>query len=251
MDDMSRGIDGKVAVITGAAKGIGQRYARRLAEEGADIAIADVLSPEETQALVRQAGRECFVQHCDVSSEAEVQAFARAAQQRFGHVDILVNNAGIYPVAAFLEMSLQDWKRVLAVNLDSMFLMCKAFAPAMRERAWGRIVNISSSTVLKPPQTMTHYVASKAGVIGFTRALATELGQWGITVNTIAPGLTATQTVVEGPQGQWLENRASLQAIKRIEQPDDLVGTVAFLVSDDAAFVTGQTIVVNGGASFV
>jgi (S)-1-phenylethanol dehydrogenase len=248
---MSRGIDGKVAVVTGAAKGIGQRYAKRLAEEGADIAVADVVSPEETQALVRQAGRECLVYQCDVSAETEVAAFAGAALQRFGHVDIVINNAGIYPVAPFVEMSFADWRKVLSVNLDSAFLMCHAFVPGMRDREWGRIVNISSGTVLKPPPTMAHYVASKAGIIGFTRALAAEVGQWGITVNAIAPGLTATQTVLEGPQGEWLDNRVSIQAIRRVEQPDDLAGTVAFLASEDAAFVTGQTILVNGGASFL
>jgi len=248
---MTRGIEGKVAVVTGAAKGIGQAYAKRLAQEGADIAIADLLSPEETQALVRQAGRECFVQQCDVSSEAEVEAFAKAALQRFGHVDILINNAGIYPVAPFLEMSFDAWRKVLAVNLDSAFLISKALVPGMRERGWGRIVNIASGTVLKPPPTMAHYVASKAAIVGFTRALATEIGEWGITVNCIAPGLTATETVLHGPQGQWLENRAAGQAIKRPEQPQDLVGTMAFLASDDAAFMTGQTLLVNGGASFL
>ena len=248
---MNLGIDNKIAVVTGGAKGIGQRYAKRLAEEGADVAIADILSPEETQALVRAAGRECFVHPCNVASEPEVQAFAQAVLQRFGRVDILINNAGIYPTAPFLDISFQDWETVMSVNVGSAFLTTKAFVPDMKTRAWGRIVNIASGTVVKPPATMAHYVTSKAAIVGFTRALATELGDWGITVNCIAPGLTATRTVLDGPQGQWLENRAANQAIKRTEQPDDLVGTMAFLVSDDAAFVTGQTILVNGGASFL
>ena len=244
-------LQGKVAVISGAASGIGQAYARRLAEDGADVAVADVLPASETEALVEEAGRDCLVQHCDVSSADDVRALAEAVQQRFGQADILINNAGIYPAKPFLEMDFSEWRRVLSINLDSMFHMCQAFAPGMRQRGWGRIVNVSSGTFLRAPAGMSHYVASKAGVIGFTRVLARELGQYGITVNAIAPGLTATETVLNSPQADWLADRDRERAIPRRELAEDLVGALAYLVSDDAAFYTGQTMLVDGGAGFL
>ena len=206
---MAKRLDGKVAVISGAAAGIGQASAVRLAEEGARIVIAD---------------RED------------------------------INNAGIYPMQSFDEITFDDWRRVFSVNLDSMFLMTKAFVGFMRERRWGRIINIASDTVGLVVPGFTHYIASKAGVIGLTRALATEFGEEGITANAIAPGQTRTsgtegrKTIPGGmPQETFFEFVANMQAIKRVETVADLVGVVAFLASDDAVFVTGQTIFVNGG----
>jgi 3-oxoacyl-[acyl-carrier protein] reductase/(S)-1-phenylethanol dehydrogenase len=248
---MPTGIANKVAVVTGGSSGIGQAYAQRLAEEGADVAIADILPASETKRLVEHAGRRCFAQQCDVSSQAEVKAFAQAVQQHLGTADILVNNAGIYPTAPFLEMTADQWHKVLTVNLDSVFHMCQAFAPGMKGKGWGRVVNIGSGSVLRPPEGMAHYVASKAAIVGLTRALAVELGQYGIVVNCIEPGLTATNTVLDSPQGEWLETRSGNRAIKRVERPDDLVGPLVYLCSDDAGFFTGQTLLVDGGGAFL
>lgn len=246
---MGKGHNDKVAVITGAADGIGRAYAKRLAEDGVQITIADVASGEETAALVRAAGSQALAVRCDVSSAEDVAALAQAVEDRFERCDILINNTGIFPHKFFDDMSIADWRRVFAINLDAMFFTAKAFVPGMKRRGWGRVVNIASNTFGMPVTGVVHYVASKGGVIGFTRALASELGPHGITVNAIAPSLTRTTgTTVTTPRP---EDRfamvANAQAIKRTEVPEDLVGTMSFLTSDDAAFITGQTIYVDGG----
>ena len=170
---------------------------------------------------------------------------------RFGGCDILVHNAGIYPATLFEDMSFDEWRRVLSVNLDSVFHLVKAVLPRMKAQNWGRIVAISSTTFHSGIAYNSHYSASKAGLIGFCRALASEMGQFGFTVNTIAPGLVKTATTAAGPQSAWFDQLAQQQAIKRTELPEDLVGPLAFLVSDDAAFMTGQTLLVDGGWRFV
>jgi NAD(P)-dependent dehydrogenase (short-subunit alcohol dehydrogenase family) len=238
----------KVAVVTGGANGLGQAYARRLAQDGADIAIVDITEAQETEALIRAAGTQVASYICDVSSEQAVSRLAQAVQEDFGHCDILINNAGISPNVAFDDMDFKEWRRVLSINLDGMFLMCKAFVPGMKKQHYGRIVNITSNTVGLVIEGFTHYVASKGGVIGFTRALATELGEFGIIVNAIAPGLTPTPTTRKMWEGSSLfDDMAKRQAIKRVETPEDLAGAVSFLASDDAVFITGQTLVVDGG----
>ena len=243
---MGRGHAGKVAVITGGAAGIGQAFARRLAEEGVDIAIADIAPAHETEALVKAAGRAVLSATCDVALPESVRAFADVVLERYDHVDILVNNVGIYPLDPFAVVEYEQWRTVLAVNLDAAFVMCKAFVPGMQARHWGRVVNITSNTFWLPVP-MLPYITSKAGLIGFTRALATELGESGVTVNAIAPGLTRTETILSGPIANLFDGVVADQAIKRPEVPEDLVGTIAFLTSDDAAFITGQTICVDGG----
>ncbi len=251
---MARGHQDKVAVITGAASGIGQAFAKRLAEDGVHVAVVDLADGAETVKLVETAGRKALSVTCDVSDPDSVAAMARAVQGRFAHVDIVVNCAGIFPQRDFAEMTFADWRKVLSINLDGTFLVTAAFVPGMRARKWGRVVSMASSTFGSVTTGFAHYVASKGGVIGFTRGLAGDLAADGITVNAIAPGLTRSPgTLIRKPRPGFASMDdefaavASLQAIKRPEVPDDLVGALSFLTSDDAAFMTGQTLNVDGG----
>ncbi len=251
---MGKGHKDKIAVITGAGAGIGQAFAKRLAEDGVHIVVADIGPTDATAALVKGAGREVLAVKCDVSKPDDVAALARGVEQQFGRCDILVNNAGIYPLRRFEEMTFADWRHIMSINLDAHFLTCSAFIPGMKARKWGRIVNMSSSTFATVVTDYAHYIASKGGVVGFTRALASEFGAFGITVNAISPSLVRSQgTLSRAPRfgrasmDEEFEALARRQAIPRPEVPDDLVGTLSFLTSDDAAFVTGQTIYVDGG----
>jgi NAD(P)-dependent dehydrogenase (short-subunit alcohol dehydrogenase family) len=251
---MAKGHKDKVAVITGAAGGIGQAFAKRLAEEGVHIAIADIGDGTETVKLVQAAGRDAIAVKCDVALEQSVAAMAKAVNDKFSHVDIVINCAGIFPQKNFDEMTFADWRQVLSINLDSVFLVTAAFVPGMRARKWGRVISMASSTLGSVVTGFTHYVASKGGIVGFTRGLATDLAPYGITVNAIAPGLTRSPgTLVRAPRPGFksmddeFDAVAQMQAIKRVEVPEDLVGAVSFLTSDDAAFMTGQTLNVDGG----
>jgi NAD(P)-dependent dehydrogenase (short-subunit alcohol dehydrogenase family) len=236
---------GRVAVVTGGAAGIGQAFAERLAAEGARVAVADVAGAEQTLELIAAAGGEGMAVSCDVSSEGEVAALAASVAERFGPADILVHNAGIYPLVDFAEMTFEQWRAVMAVNLDSNFLLCRELLPAMRSRGWGRIVCLSSTAFHAGMGGMVHYVASKGGIVGFVRSLAAEVGDEGVTVNALAPSLVRTQGTTADPRA--FEAVAASQAISRTQLPGDLDGALSFLVSDDAAFLTGQTLVVDGG----
>ena len=251
---MAKGHQGKVAVITGGANGIGQAFARRLAEEGVDVAVADLTGADETVRMVEAGGRRALAVNCDVASPDSVAALVKQVDQAFGRCDILVNCAGIFPQQPFDSMTFTDWRRLMAINLDGVFLVTAAFVPGMKQRRWGRVVNMASSTLGSVVTGFVHYVTSKGGIVGFTRALASELGPYGITVNAISPGLTRSPgTLARAPRPGMASmedeyaQAASMQAIKRPEVPADLVGTVSFLTSDDAAFITGQTINVDGG----
>jgi NAD(P)-dependent dehydrogenase (short-subunit alcohol dehydrogenase family) len=242
------GVNGRrVAVVTGGAAGIGQAFAERLATDGLDVAVADLNSADETARLIEKAGGRAVTHTCDVSSPSSVTEFAAVVREELGDVDVLVNNAGIYPATSFLDMEWEEWRRVLSVNLDSIFLFSKAFVPAMVQRGWGRVISVSSTTFHSGIGMNTHYTASKGGVIGFSRSLAAEVGGPGVTVNAIAPGLVRTATTEGGPHAEWFDALAQQQAIKRTQEPSDLVGALSFLASDDAAFMTGQTLVVDGG----
>ena len=250
---MGKGHEGKIAVITGAAAGIGQAFARRLARDGAHVVIANVNPGTETVKLVESVGGQATACSCDVASPDSVAALAKDVELKFGRCDILINNAGIYPLRPFEEMTFADWRHVMSINLDAAFLTVSAFISGMKQRRWGRIVNMSSSTVNMVVTHYAHYIASKGGLIGFTRALASEFGAFGITVNAISPSLTRSPgTLSRSPRfGASMEEEfaalATRQAIPRPEIPEDLVGAMSFLTSDDAAFITGQTLHVDGG----
>jgi len=195
MNQQRNGHD-RVAVVTGASQGIGQAFAVRLAETGRRVVLADITDTSETEKLARHAGAEVLSVHTDVSDEQSVAHLRRQVEGTFGGTDILVNNAGTAAVQAFEDTTLEQWRRMMAINLDSMFLTCQAFLPGMRERGWGRVVNMSSNTLdLHLPWGGAHYIASKGGIVGLTRALASEYGPFGITVNAIAPGLVRRAAV--------------------------------------------------------
>jgi NAD(P)-dependent dehydrogenase (short-subunit alcohol dehydrogenase family) len=242
-----RPLEGRVAIVTGAGQGIGRAIAERLARDGARVAAFDVNADTARAVASAVAG----VAHTtDVSDEASVRKAVEAVVAGEGRIDILVNNAGIYPFVAFDEMTLARWRQVMSVNLDGVFLCSRAVVPHLRTGGYGRIVNISSDTVLLGVPDLTAYIASKAGVVGFTRALANAVGSSGITVNAVLPGLVTSETVLETVEHLFDEVVIPGQAIKRRGQPEDIAECVAYLASPAAAFVTGQSIAVNGGQRF-
>ncbi|HEY7618626.1 MAG TPA: SDR family oxidoreductase [Solirubrobacteraceae bacterium] len=247
MSEISTRLADRVAVVTGAAEGLGRAYATRLAREGAEVWIADIADGSATRSAIEADGGRAVVHHCDVTSPDSVERCAAAVHETSGRCDILVNNAGIYPVKSFEETSFAVWRKVMQVNLDGIFLMCRAFLPRMRERGYGRVINIVTTIPWLTVPDFAAYSASKMGVIGLTRALASEYGGHGVTVNAAAPSLVRTATTEAGPQAQMFDAVASMQAIKRIQEPEDMVGTIAFLASDDSAFTTGQTLISDGG----
>jgi len=244
----------RVAIVTGAAQGIGRAYALRLTEEGAKVVIADILDGAETEQAVVDKGGEALTLHTDVTDEQSTVEMARKTVERFGRIDVLVNNAAFFSSIVkkpFYEIPGDEWDAVLRVNLKGPFLCSKAVYPQMKAQGKGKIINISSGTFYKGLPHFLHYVTTKGGIIGFTRSLAREVGDAGICVNTIAPGYTETEILKSKPQDPGEVTKASVTArcIKRPETPEDLTGTVVFLSSDDSDFITGQTIIVDGGSA--
>jgi NAD(P)-dependent dehydrogenase (short-subunit alcohol dehydrogenase family) len=245
---------GKVAIVTGAGQGLGRACSLGLAKEGARVVAVDknLISAEETQRRVQKAGGQAVAVLADVSDFAQTEIMAKAALDVFGRIDILVNNAGIYPHKPWYEITLDEWNRVLAVNLTGIFLCTKAVFPIMKGQGYGKIINISSSTFLDGSPEMLHYVTTKGGVIGFTRSLAREVGVHGIRVNAITPGLTQTEgmkgLIAQGDfRSEIAEYVVTQRCLKRHQEPEDLVGTLVFLASPESDFITGQTINVDGG----
>ena len=238
-------LDDRVAVVTGGSRGIGRAVARKLAANGARVVVADLDGP----AAIRTAGElpVGLGLEVDVTSEPQVQGMIDRTVEEFGRLDILVNNAGIYPAVAWDDLTLGEWRRVMAVNLDAVFLTSKAAYRPMREQGYGRIINIASDVILAGTPHLAHYVASKGGVFAFTRALATEVGRYGITANSVSPGLTDTEKVRESRHVDTFDWVVSMQAIRRRGTPEDIAPVVAFLASEEAGWVTGSMIVVNGG----
>ncbi|HEY7062202.1 MAG TPA: glucose 1-dehydrogenase [Chloroflexota bacterium] len=251
---MSALLDGKVVVVTGGGHGIGHAYCLGIAREGGKVAVADLDGPaaERVAGEVQRAGGEALAVETDVVRFSSCQDMARRTLDRFGQIDGLVNNAAIFlsvPLqrGGFQDISEEEWDRVMAVNVKGVWLCTRAVVPSMQARKQGSIVNISSTMVFNGSLGMPHYVVSKAAVFGYTRVLARELGPDNIRVNTLAPGLTQSE---EHPTAEALKAYDAVAArsiLRRVELPDDLVGTALYLLSDLSAFVTGQAIMVNGG----
>ncbi len=243
---------GRVVIITGGGKGIGKVYAREFARAGAHVVAADIdgEAAGSVASEITAEGGTALALHTDIADPASTDVMAAAAQERFGGIDVLVNNASlmsVLPRRSWLEIPIEEWDRVMAVNLRGMFLACRAVFPAMKAKGRGKIVNISSSRVWDGTPNRLHYTTSKAGVIGFTRALAREVGEFGITVNAVSPGMTQSETQVSSSSGNYLAMRIAGRAIERAQFPEDLVGTVMFLASAASDFMTGQTLNVDGG----
>jgi NAD(P)-dependent dehydrogenase (short-subunit alcohol dehydrogenase family) len=247
---MAKRLHEKVAIVTGAAQGIGAAYAHELAAEGAHVCLADVLDCSAAAEAIIASGGQALALRADVTNAAAVADMVQRTTEAFGGIDILINNAAIFASLdrmPFDEISSSDWDRVLTVNTRGPFECTKAVVPALRKRGGGKIVNVASSTFFTGQPGFLHYVASKGAVIAMTRVLARELGADNINVNCIAPGLTMSKGVLRTYGEQNTQPVIAGRALKRLQQPNDLLGTLIFLSSHESDFITGQVIVVDGG----
>lgn len=238
-------LDGRVAIVTGAAQGIGKAIADKLAAEGASVVVADVNGPGAEKAAPEGG----LGMQVDVSSEADVKRMVADTVAHYGQLDVLVNDAAIVPFTVWDDIDFAEWRRIMAVNLDGMFLCCLHGHKPMREAGYGRIISICSNVVLAGTPNLAHYTASKGGVFAFTRSLARELGKYGITVNSVAPGLTETEGSIGSPHEEAFEFVQMLQCIPRRGVATDIAPSVAFLASEEAGWVTGQMLVADAGMS--
>jgi NAD(P)-dependent dehydrogenase (short-subunit alcohol dehydrogenase family) len=246
-------LEGIAAIVTGAAQGIGAHYARALAAEGAKVSLCDVEPPDAVVKAIADAGGTAMGRICDVTDAKSVAALVRATDEAWGGVQVLVNNAALFGKITqkpLMEIPSEEWDRVMAVNTRGPFECVKAVVPVMRRQGYGKIINVASGTVFKGTPMMLHYVSSKGAVVAMTRAMARELGEHGIRVNAIAPGLTLSE-VVKGRNDYGALRTLNIQSrsLKREEEPEDLTGTVIFLASHDSDFMTGQTMLVDGGSA--
>jgi 3-oxoacyl-[acyl-carrier protein] reductase len=247
-------LTGRVVIVTGGGKGIGKVYSQEFARAGARVVAADIdgAAAEEVAKGIAAEGHQAIGIKTDVTDAESARAMAAAAIEKFGTIDVLINNASlmsVLPRRSWLEIPDDEWDRVMAVNLRGLFICCRATFPAMREQGRGKIVNISSSRVWEGNPNRLHYTTSKAGVIGFTRALSREVAEFGITVNAVTPGLTLSDTQVSSSSNNYLAATAAGRAIARPQVPEDLVGAVMFLSCAASDFMTGQTVNVDGGKS--
>jgi len=237
----------RVVVITGAAGGMGSVLVDRFLANGDTVVATDRKEALEILRAKVGANTKLVTLEADISKEEDCARVAAAARDKAGRVDVLINCAGYFPIVAFEEMTTEQWRQTIDINLTGNFLMTHVMLPLMKGRAWGRIINFGSASVFEGVPGQAHYVAAKAGIVGLTRSLAREVGDYGITVNVITPGLTVTKAVKDSFPAEVLETQRNARALKRDEQAEDLVGAVFFLASPDADFITGQTINVDGG----
>jgi 3-oxoacyl-[acyl-carrier protein] reductase len=244
-------LEEKVAIVTGGASGLGKTFCLALAEHGAKLVVADIKEKEaqQTASEIKAKGGKAISIKADVTSEEATLAMAKETIKQFGRIDILVNNAAlVYGITRkpFTEIPPAEWDKMMAVNLKGVFLCSRAVFPQMKKQGKGKIINLSSETAFTGSRHMVHYVTSKGGIISFTKSLAVEVGQYGIRVNAIGPGFTdsaASRSIID----DITKYDISLTPLGRLEVPEDLVGALIFLASDDSDFITGQTIVVDGG----
>ena len=244
----------KVTIITGAAHGIGKAYAKRFAQEGAHVVIADIDAGggEATAQAIIDAGGSAWARSTDVRSLANLQGLMQETVKTFGRIDVLLNNAAIYVTqklwkGAVEDLDLDEWDRVIEVNLKGVFLCSKAVIPIMKQQRSGKIINIASGTFFSGSGNMPHYTTAKGGVVALTRVMARQLGEWNINVNCMTPGSTMSEDAVTEDVLKRRENSVGKRAFKRVETPADIVGTALFLASSDSDFITGQLLVVEGG----
>ncbi len=249
-------VEGKVIIITGAAQGLGRSYAEFLAKNGAKLVLADISEKKlaETAAFIQSQGGKCVGLNVDVQSKKQTEEMAKTTVEQFGRIDVLVNNAAIFAglkKKTLMELGPEEWDQVMSVNVKGTFLCCRAVFPQMKAQKKGKIINIASGTFFNGASLLTHYVTSKGAIMGLTHALARELGEYNITINALAPGFTITDAAlgIESDQ-KYREFVVSRRALKREQVPEDLTGTMLYLCSGASDFLTGQTIVVNGGDSF-
>jgi NAD(P)-dependent dehydrogenase (short-subunit alcohol dehydrogenase family) len=242
---------GRVAIVTGAAQGIGAEYARAMAAEGARLSLCDLQSPNGVVDEIRAAGGEAIGFVTDVTDPKAVAELVRETDATFGGIHVLVTNAALFgtlDLKPFTEIASDEWDRVMAVNTRGVFECVKAVAPVMRRQGYGKIINIASGTLFKGTTLLLHYVASKGAVVAMTRVMARELGDDGIRVNCVAPGLTVSPNVRRVYTQEMINANLSSRALKREEEPSDVCGAVVFLASGESDFITGQTLVVDGGS---
>ena len=247
-------LEEKVVIITGAARGIGKVYARAVAQAGGKVVVSDILEGEETAQEILKAGGEAMSIRTDITDEADVEALASATYKAYGRIDGLVNNAAIFAnirYCPFDEITVDEWDSLMAVNVKGAWLASKAVYPYMKAQGSGKIVNIASGVPFKGTPIFAHYTVSKGAVMTLTRVLARSVGKDGICVNTLAPGLTRSESLADA-HGERLDRddaiEIQLRAIPRSEYPEDLVGALTFLLSESADFITGQTLLVDGGS---
>lgn len=243
-DDMKKE---RVVLITGAAGGVGSVLVDRFLANEDTVIATDMTAEALSRLSVAHPGARLFTVPADISKEADSARLADVARERAGRVDVLINCAGFFPIRAFEEMTPAEWQRVIDINLTGPYFVTRAVLPLMKGRGWGRMINFSSASIYEGVPGQTHYVAAKAGLVGFSRSLAREVGAYGITVNLVTPGLTVTGAVRSSFPTEILEAQRTARAIKRDEVPEDLVGTVFFLASPDADFLSGQMLNVDGG----